>query len=151
MYMVDESECTGCGICPDCCRAGAIAMRGQVAEIEQLKCDSCGACRGMCPQNAIYEVVPATTARSPAVAASTPIAVRAPDTVSLRANRMTREQKAAALAAVLPAVTKVLLRLADLFLSRYDRDVQAGGIVKSGYDISSHRSGRGRHRWRGGS
>ena len=151
MYMVDEGECTGCGVCLDYCNAGAIVMKGQVAEIDQSKCNSCGTCCEMCPQHAIYEVVPAAPARSPAVAASTPVAVRVPETVGLRANRITREQKAAALAAVLPTVTKVLLRLADLFLSRYDRDVQASRIAKSGYDITGHRSGRGRHRWRGGS
>ena len=104
----------------------------------------------MCPQNAIYEVVLATPSRSPAVVAST-AAVKAPEAVSLRTNRLAREQKAVAFTAILPAVTRVLLRLADLFISRYGRDLQTNGIGQGGYDTTSRKSGRGRHRWRGGS
>ncbi len=151
MYVVDESECTGCGICMDYCNVGAIAMRGQVVGIEQERCNSCGACREVCPQNAIHEIVHTPLSRSLAVAASVPAARNAPVTVSLRANRLTREEKAAALATVLPAVSKVIVRLAERFLLRSDRGLRTGSVAKGDHGISHMRSGRGRHRWRGGS
>lgn len=151
MYSVDENECTGCGICLDSCPAGAITIGEWAAVIDQAICTSCGACCEACSQNAIYEVVHAPLSRSPALTASAPVARRAPATVTLRTNRLTREEKAAALATVLPALSRILVRLAERFLSRGDGGFHSGGIVKSDYGRLTGQAGRGRHRWRGGS
>jgi len=50
---VDESKCTGCGICVEICPVGAITI-DKVAKIDAGICAGCGVCIDECPNNAIY-------------------------------------------------------------------------------------------------
>ncbi|KQC08651.1 MAG: hypothetical protein APR62_04270 [Smithella sp. SDB] len=49
---VDESKCTGCGICVEVCPVGAITI-DKVAKIDKERCAGCGICVNECPNNAI--------------------------------------------------------------------------------------------------
>ncbi|MEN6321141.1 MAG: 4Fe-4S binding protein [Syntrophaceae bacterium] len=49
---VDESKCTGCGICVQVCPVDAITV-DQVAEIDAATCIDCGSCIAECPSAAI--------------------------------------------------------------------------------------------------
>ncbi len=49
---VDQTVCTGCGICAELCPEHAIAMRDGKAEISDV-CQSCQRCVGFCPVGAI--------------------------------------------------------------------------------------------------
>ena len=51
--VVDESTCTGCGICVDACPTQAISMVGDVAKVDPAKCDGDKACVDACPVQAI--------------------------------------------------------------------------------------------------
>ncbi len=50
--IVDEEECTGCGLCCEVCPVGAISVNGS-AKIDISKCTACLACVRQCPQGAI--------------------------------------------------------------------------------------------------
>lgn len=50
---VDESRCTGCGICVESCPGNAITVDGGVAVIDMDTCIRCGECHEFCPQDAI--------------------------------------------------------------------------------------------------
>lgn len=51
---VDETECTGCGICADeRCMLDAIDTTGDTASIDEEKCIGCGLCVSSCPAEAI--------------------------------------------------------------------------------------------------
>lgn len=53
---VDESLCTGCGLCAKFCAYGALAVvRSQVLFFDDL-CHACGGCARVCPEDAITEV-----------------------------------------------------------------------------------------------
>ncbi len=47
---IDLSRCTGCGICRDVCRFGAITEEYEVTE---SACEGCGACYFFCPASAV--------------------------------------------------------------------------------------------------
>ena len=49
---VDESKCTGCGICSEVCPVEAITV-DQVAKIDAAICTDCGSCVAECPNEAI--------------------------------------------------------------------------------------------------
>jgi len=52
---LDETACTGCGICADACRYNAIAVvKDQVLIFNEL-CHSCGVCSHVCPAAALTE------------------------------------------------------------------------------------------------
>jgi ferredoxin len=55
--VVDESLCTGCGLCAEVCQFGAIASvrRGgeDMAAVDAHKCFGCGLCRNACTVEAI--------------------------------------------------------------------------------------------------
>ncbi len=50
--IVDEEECTACGLCYEVCPTGAISVNG-FAQIDSSKCTACLACVNQCPQGAI--------------------------------------------------------------------------------------------------
>jgi NAD-dependent dihydropyrimidine dehydrogenase PreA subunit len=50
--VVDQDECTGCGVCAEVCPTGAIAVE-DVARIEPSACTGCAQCVPECPQGAI--------------------------------------------------------------------------------------------------
>jgi NAD-dependent dihydropyrimidine dehydrogenase PreA subunit len=56
MYMVDEEQCNGCGVCVDLCPAEAIRVRNDAAEIDGECCSDCGACFDACLHGAIFEL-----------------------------------------------------------------------------------------------
>ncbi len=53
---VDESKCTGCGVCHDVCAFNAIAVFGKSVLVFNELCHGCGACSRFCPVGAISEV-----------------------------------------------------------------------------------------------
>ena len=53
--QIDESKCTGCGLCAKICQYKAIAsLPGKVLVFPEL-CHGCGGCTEVCPENAITE------------------------------------------------------------------------------------------------
>ncbi len=58
MYVseVDESKCTGCGLCVDVCpyNAREIDPIRKVAKVRPFLCDSCGTCVVACPSSAAF-------------------------------------------------------------------------------------------------
>lgn len=50
--VVDEDECTGCGLCCEVCPVGAVTLNG-CADIDASRCTACLACVERCPQGAI--------------------------------------------------------------------------------------------------
>ena len=63
MVYVDDSLCTGCGICVEACNRGAISLQGNAAVIDETLCTSCGRCVDVCPTGAIISVEPVETAQ----------------------------------------------------------------------------------------
>ncbi len=53
--VVDESLCTGCGICSAFCEYNAIACAGGSAMVFPEMCHGCGGCALVCPERAIKE------------------------------------------------------------------------------------------------
>lgn len=50
--VVSASKCTGCGMCEEVCRVGAIRTT-YVARVNRDACIGCGLCVEHCPQGAI--------------------------------------------------------------------------------------------------
>lgn len=50
---IAPSRCTGCGLCRDLCRFGAIGMTGTELAVDPLLCEGCGVCVDLCPEKAI--------------------------------------------------------------------------------------------------
>lgn len=53
---VDESQCTGCGLCGQICQYHAIAMINNKPLIFPEMCHACGGCMLVCPEKAITEI-----------------------------------------------------------------------------------------------
>ncbi len=54
IIRIDDSKCTGCGLCVPNCAEGAIQLiDGKARLISDLFCDGLGACLGHCPEGAI--------------------------------------------------------------------------------------------------
>ncbi len=54
IIKIDETSCTGCGLCIPECPEGAIQLiDGKARLISDLFCDGLGACLGYCPERAI--------------------------------------------------------------------------------------------------
>lgn len=49
-------SCIGCGICEKACPAGAIAVRENLAAIDESLCLSCGQCAVKCPRGALRDL-----------------------------------------------------------------------------------------------
>lgn len=70
MMYVDESLCTGCGICVDACTQGALSLGKCTASIDPALCTSCGRCSDVCLTEAIISVE--TIPEYPAATVSVP-------------------------------------------------------------------------------
>lgn len=59
--VLDESECTGCGICvPACPQEALVIANGVIRLVPNEDCSYCGECEAACPTGAIscpYEIV----------------------------------------------------------------------------------------------
>lgn len=51
--VVDYEKCTGCNICAEYCRFGAISVNMERIEISDTFCDGCFLCSRVCPADAI--------------------------------------------------------------------------------------------------
>ena len=52
---VDESKCTGCGLCREICQYNAITCFNKMVLVFPELCHGCGGCVLVCPENAIAE------------------------------------------------------------------------------------------------
>lgn len=54
---IDESKCTGCGLCITSCAEGALKLvNGKAKLVSDVYCDGLGACLGECPEGALQIV-----------------------------------------------------------------------------------------------
>jgi MinD superfamily P-loop ATPase len=53
---IDETACTGCGLCIDYCRFGAISSDNGRIILSEITCDGCKLCFHVCPEKAISMV-----------------------------------------------------------------------------------------------
>jgi len=68
--VVDESRCTGCGLCLIACEAsssgsGALKIEDRIARIDYNLCKTCNTCRIVCPEGAIGVVWERESAPAP--------------------------------------------------------------------------------------
>ncbi len=149
MYAVDEEACMGCGLCVACCPAGAVSVKGRVAEIDRDACTGCGACGDECPQGAIYEYEILPAPRQGAGAPARYASSGSGPAFWPKFPALTRREKAAAAAALLPILSRLLLKAAGRvsLRGRESRRPRSGGAEAPG--PIGHASA-GRHRWHGG-
>lgn len=54
IIRIDESKCTGCGLCVPNCAEGSLEIRdGKAVLVKEALCDGLGACLGHCPEDAL--------------------------------------------------------------------------------------------------
>lgn len=53
LAVVENAECTGCGICEEACPMEAIQLSDDIAVVDKDKCIGCGVCSYQCPTSAI--------------------------------------------------------------------------------------------------
>jgi MinD superfamily P-loop ATPase len=53
LAKIDQNVCTGCGMCADVCRFGAIPVIDEHYVVQSLDCEGCGYCARICPVAAI--------------------------------------------------------------------------------------------------
>jgi MinD superfamily P-loop ATPase len=51
--VIRQNDCTGCGICQDLCRFGAISNNVDMFSIDSISCEGCGVCVRFCPEGTI--------------------------------------------------------------------------------------------------
>ncbi len=55
--IINEEECSACGICVDACSESVIEIVGDQAEaVRDEDCTACAACMEECPMGAIEEI-----------------------------------------------------------------------------------------------
>jgi len=53
LAIINQDECTQCGICADVCRFDAIPVIDDKYKVNPLECEGCGYCARVCPTHAI--------------------------------------------------------------------------------------------------
>ncbi|MDY6795824.1 MAG: 4Fe-4S binding protein [Actinomycetota bacterium] len=143
MYMIDESNCNGCGTCVKACSRQAISILGGVASIDRNRCDYCGSCFAVCPQGAIYQEETAV-----AVAAGTsPSRVTVSPVKPIRSSPRWLTTLVGLAPVALDLVSEIVRARSygrDSYVSR-----RSGASSQASSPVSSARSFQ-RHRWRGG-
>jgi len=51
--VIRQNDCTGCSICQDLCRFGAISNTVDLFSIDSVSCEGCGVCVRFCPEGAM--------------------------------------------------------------------------------------------------
>ncbi len=124
---IDESKCTGCGICVQVCPVEAITVE-RVAKINPETCKGCGSCVAECPNEAIFAegMQPASPSR---------------------VNHTLSSHISTTRVATAPTLSRVFSNQ-----SGFQRVVGSGGLLKQIFDFfrSSAGQGGGRGRGRGG-
>lgn len=55
--IINEEDCSACGICVDACPNGVLEIVGDVVEpVHEDNCDACATCMEECPMGAITEI-----------------------------------------------------------------------------------------------
>jgi NAD-dependent dihydropyrimidine dehydrogenase PreA subunit len=55
--IINEDECSACGICVDTCPSGVLEIVGDTADaVHDENCDGCATCMEECPMGAITEI-----------------------------------------------------------------------------------------------
>ena len=55
--IINQDDCSGCGVCVDTCPQNVIELVGDVAEaVNEDDCTGCESCLEECPMGAITEV-----------------------------------------------------------------------------------------------
>ncbi len=52
-FVLDSSECDGCGECMRACPTRAIIVGEEYLEIDEERCRACGSCARACPTGAL--------------------------------------------------------------------------------------------------
>ncbi|MEJ5186364.1 MAG: 4Fe-4S binding protein [Candidatus Geothermincolales bacterium] len=155
MFLVDGSNCSGCGACEDACPRGAIKIQGAVAVIDHSKCDQCGSCFESCPRGAIYQDETALATPDLRKAGIDAYRDRQPESAALSriprgdvARSATEKRLARLLAALIPVALEAVASLA--------RNLAGGRRARMSGKAAGDRSARNslpaqhRHRFRGG-
>jgi NAD-dependent dihydropyrimidine dehydrogenase PreA subunit len=156
MYLVNEDECTRCGICVDNCPVAAVSIQGRTAIIDQEKCTGCGSCYEVCPQRAVYQ-----WEEGPSPFMQAGLARKQPSSLapagSIKSTPLSRKERFSTFAALVPYVVRLLARLAgspshrNRAPSRFmGKGVQGGGPGDTYFKELRSRPTR-RHRHRGSS
>ncbi len=51
--VIDSGKCTGCGLCLELCRFGAVKFRDNSYYTDEYACEGCGLCVEACPAGAV--------------------------------------------------------------------------------------------------
>jgi MinD superfamily P-loop ATPase len=51
--LIDQDQCTRCGVCATMCRFGAVEERGDTYSVNPLRCEGCKVCVAFCPAEAV--------------------------------------------------------------------------------------------------
>lgn len=53
LSRIDAARCTGCGLCVDACRFGALRLAERRVVQRDIACEGCGVCAVVCPEEAV--------------------------------------------------------------------------------------------------